>query len=165
MAAQRWMIAVWPGSAGIEATEGRVAVKVSECSRKAPVTVARRCSLAEAAQLMEHHDVGALLVVANGRLVGIATDRDLVVRGLAKRLDPDTPISEVMTTDVTTVQGSEDVTEALKILREVRFRRLPVLDGDTVSGIITVDDLLVTLVVELAAVAAPIAAAVVERPV
>jgi len=114
---------------------------------------------------MELHDVGAVLVVANERLVGIATDRDLVVRGLAKRLDPDTPISEVMSVDVTTVQGSEDVTEALKILRGGRFRRLPVLEDETVTGIITVDDLLVTLVVELAAVAAPIAASVVERPV
>lgn len=140
-------------------------MKVSECSRKAPVTVPRRCSLADAAQLMELHDVGAVLVVANERLVGIATDRDLVVRGLAKRLDPDTPISEVMSVDVTTVQGSEDVTEALKILRGGRFRRLPVLEDETVTGIITVDDLLVTLVVELAAVAAPIAASVVERPV
>jgi CBS domain-containing protein len=113
---------------------------------------------------MAKHEVGALLVVANERLVGIATDRDLVVRGLAKRLDPDAPISEVMSDNVTTVQGSEDVTEALKILRGVRFRRLPVLEGETVTGIITVDDLLVTLVVELAAVAAPIAASVVERP-
>ena len=139
-------------------------MNVRECSRRTPVTVPRRCSLVEAAQLMAKHEVGALLVVANERLVGIATDRDLVVRGLAKRLDPDAPISEVMSDNVTTVQGSEDVTEALKILRGVRFRRLPVLEGETVTGIITVDDLLVTLVVELAAVAAPIAASVVERP-
>ena len=113
---------------------------------------------------MELHDVGAVLVVANERLVGIATDRDLAVRGLAKRLDPETPISEIMSENVTTVQGSEDMTEALKILRAARFRRLPVLEGEALTGIITVDDLLVTLVVELAAAAAPIAASVVERP-
>ena len=53
---------------------------------------------------MELQDVGAVLVVANERLVGIATDRDLAVRGLAKRLDPETPISEIMSENVTTVQ-------------------------------------------------------------
>jgi len=135
-------------------------VNVRDCLRKHPVTAPPDCSLVEAAQLMARHDVGALLVVTGERLVGIVTDRDLALRGLGARLDFETSIEEVMSAPVTWVQASADVTAALEMFRSARFRRLPVLEDDDIAGIITVDDLLVSLVVELAAVVSPIAAEV-----
>lgn len=139
-------------------------MKVRDCLRKPPVTAPPDSSLAEAAQLMERNDVGALLIVTDERLVGIVTDRDLALRGLAAGLDPGTSVDEVMSAPVTWIQGSVDLTGALEMFRSGRFRRLPVLDDDDIAGIVTVDDLLVSLVVELAAVVSPIAAEVASRP-
>jgi CBS domain-containing protein len=132
-------------------------MKVRDGLSKSVVTVGEQCSLHEAAELMRFEDVGALLVVKAGRLVGIVTDRDLAVRGLAESRQASTPVSELMSQPVTTIQGGDDVTEALRVLRLAPFRRLPVLEGDRLIGILTVDDLLVALVVELTAAVSPIA--------
>jgi CBS domain-containing protein len=130
---------------------------VRECLRKAPVTVPLQCTLREAAALMKKHKVGALLVVGGDELVGIVTDRDLAVRGPAQGLGPDQQIQDVMTESPVTIQGSDDLLDAFAVLRQAGVRRLPVLEESDVAGIITTDDLLVWLVVELAAVATPVA--------
>jgi CBS domain-containing protein len=132
-------------------------VLVRECLRKAPVTVPPECTLQEAAALMQEHAVGALLVVSGDELVGIATDRDLVVRGVARKLGLYRHVQEIMSETPTTIQGSDDLLDAFVVLRQAGVRRLPVLEGTDIAGIITVDDLLVWLVGELAAVATPVA--------
>ncbi len=137
---------------------------VRECLRKAPVTVPRRCTLQEAAALMEAHGVGAVLVVDGDELVGIVTDRDLAVRGAARGLGPDQHVQDVMTGEPITVQGSEDLVDAFAVLRQAGVRRLPVLEESHIAGIITVDDLLVWLVSELWAVATPVADTVLADP-
>jgi CBS domain-containing protein len=137
---------------------------VRECLHKSPVTVPPQCTLKEAAGLMRDHRVGALLVVGGGELVGIVTDRDLAVHGTAQGLAPDEPVDGVMTKTPTTIQGSEDLFTAFTVLRRAGVRRLPVLEDAEVAGIITVDDLLVWLVGELAAVATPVAGSVLSGP-
>lgn len=137
---------------------------VRECLRKAPVTVPPQCTLQEAASLMEEHGVGAVLVAAGGALIGIVTDRDLAVRGAAHGIGPDRHVDDVMTEAPVTIQGSDDLLEALAVLRQAGVRRLPVLEGSDLAGIVTVDDLLVWLVGELAAVATPVAGSVLPGP-
>ncbi len=137
---------------------------VRECLRKAPVTVPPQCTLKEAASLMRDHVVGALLVVSGDELVGIVTDRDLAVRGTAQGLAPDEPVEGVMTGTPITIQGSEDLLAAFAVVRRAGVRRLPVLEDSEVAGIITVDDLLVWLVGEFAAVATPVAHKVLPGP-
>lgn len=136
---------------------------VRECLRKAPVTVPPQCTLQEAAALMQEHAVGALLVVGGDELVGVVTDRDLAVRGAARGLGPDRHVQDVMTETPTTIQGSDDLLDAFAVLRHTGVRRLPVLEGSDLAGIITLDDLLVWLVGELAAVATPVADIVLPR--
>ena len=130
---------------------------VRECLRKAPVTVPPRCTLREAAALMQEQGVGALLVVVGGELVGIVTDRDLTVRATAQGLGPNQPVEEFMTKRPVTIQGSDDLLDAFVLLRQAGVRRLPVLEDADVAGIVTVDDLLVWMVGELAAIATPVA--------
>ena len=134
---------------------------IRECLGKGPVTVPPQCALREAATLMAEHAVGALLVMSGDRLQGIITDRDLAVRGLGAGLLPDAPVDEVITSEPITVQGSDDLLEAFVILRRAGVRRLPVLEESELAGIITVDDFLVWLVGELAAVATPVASHVI----
>jgi CBS domain-containing protein len=130
---------------------------VRECLRKAPVTVPPECTLEEAAGLMTSHGVGSLLVVSGGELLGIVTDRDIVVRGVGTGQSLRTHVRTVMTERPTVIQGSADIFEAIKIVKDAGVRRLPVLEDGDIAGIITVDDLLVWLVLELGAVTTPVA--------
>ncbi|MGO8826206.1 MAG: cyclic nucleotide-binding/CBS domain-containing protein [Acidimicrobiales bacterium] len=130
---------------------------VRECLRSAPVTVPPTCTLAEAGGLMGSHGVGSLLVVDGDRLVGIVTDRDVTVHGIGQGKPPTADVGSVMTADPVTIQGSADVFEAFKIFKTASARRLPVLEDEDLAGIISVDDLLVSLVVEFGAVMSPVA--------
>jgi CBS domain-containing protein len=113
---------------------------------------------------MEAHGVGALLVTTADELVGIVTDRDLALRGAKFGLLPTDCIEEIMTREPSTIQGSDDILDALAVMRRGSFRRLPVLEEFDIAGIITADDLLVWLVGELAAVATPAARDVLFNP-
>jgi CBS domain-containing protein len=130
---------------------------VRDFLRKAPVTVPPQCTIEEAARLMGDEGVGSLLVVSGDEVVGIVTDRDITVRGVGGGQPLMTQVDAVMSEHPVTIQGSVDVFEAFEILKNERVRRLPVLEDDNLAGIISVDDLLVALVVELGAVVSPIA--------
>jgi CBS domain-containing protein len=130
---------------------------VRECLRTAPVTVPPKCTLEEAAQLLGSHRIGSLLVVDAGHLVGIVTDRDITVRGVGEGKPASTPVEVVMTANPRTIQGSADVFEAFRVFKTASARRLPVLEDKELAGIISVDDLLMTLVVEFGAVMSPVA--------
>ena len=117
-------------------------MKVRDCLAKAPVTVPPRCSCREAAEVMAHYDVGALLVVDAGVLAGIVTDRDLVVRALAVGSDPATPVSQVMTPRPVTVEGGSELFGAEDLMARAGVRRLPVLEDGEVAGLLSRDDLI-----------------------
>ena len=130
---------------------------VRECLRSAPVTVPPGCTLEEAGRLMGSHRVGSLLVLDGDRLIGIVTDRDITVRGIGEGKASSEPVRSVMSADPVTIQGSADVFEAFKVFKTATARRLPVLEDEDLAGIISVDDLLVSLVVEFGAVMSPVA--------
>ncbi|WP_322748464.1 MULTISPECIES: DUF1918 domain-containing protein [unclassified Frankia] len=108
-----------------------------------PVTVERTRTIREAAQEMDRHGVGALLVTDHERLVGIVTDRDIVLRGLARDIAVETAVGQVMTTDVLTLSVGVELARAYEVFRDHALRRLPVLDGDQIVGVLSVDDLLI----------------------
>lgn len=117
--------------------------RVHEVMTRKPVTVEKGTSLAEAARVMRDADIGDVLVVDGGRLCGILTDRDLVVRAVAENRDPDgTTVQAVCSTDPITVVPGEDVGQALHLMRRHALRRLPVRteDGELV-GVVTLGDL------------------------
>lgn len=120
------------------------------------VSVPPDATLMHAAAFMERANVGALLVLDGERLAGIVTDRDVVVRGVAHGLPADARIDAVMTTDVVTLDGDADLRAALPIFRTHAFRRLPLVSGERVVGMLTVDDLLVDLIADLGDLARPI---------
>ncbi len=130
---------------------------VRDFLRKAPVTVPPQCTIEEAARLMGDQGVGSLLVLSGDEVVGIVTDRDIAVRGVGAGQPLTTRVNAVMTEDPVTIQGSVDALEAFRILKGEQVRRLPVLEDRDLAGIVSVDDLLVALVLELGAVVSPIA--------
>jgi CBS domain-containing protein len=121
------------------------------------VTVPPGCTLEEAGRLLGDHGVGSLLVVDGDRLVGIVTDRDITVRGVGHGKALSSRVDAVMTADPVTIQGSADVYEAFSVFKSASSRRLPVLEDKDLAGIISVDDLLLSLVAEFGAVMSPVA--------
>ncbi|MCC7048328.1 MAG: CBS domain-containing protein [Alphaproteobacteria bacterium] len=100
-------------------------------------------SLHDAAKRMLSNDCGALPVLEHGRLVGIITDRDIVVRAVSKGIDPDEAyVREMMSTGVASCYSDETVTDAACRMSASKVRRLPVLDrGERLVGIISLSDI------------------------
>jgi CBS domain-containing protein len=112
-------------------------MKVRALMTTEPVTVAPGATLGEVATLMKQEDCGAIPVVEGGRLVGIVTDRDIVIRGVAAGTDPKTQrVSTVMSADPVTVGPDDDVSDAEQIMADRQIRRLPVVEGGRLVGII-----------------------------
>jgi CBS domain-containing protein len=99
-------------------------------------------TVAEAAKVMAQEDVGPVPIVEDGRLVGIVTDRDIVVRVVAEGRDPNaTTVTEIASTELVTVSPDDDLDEALNLLAERQVRRLPVVEGDRLVGIVAQADI------------------------
>jgi CBS domain-containing protein len=92
---------------------------------------------------MDEKNIGALPVVENGKLVGILSERDYTRKVILKgRSSKDTPVSDIMTKQVLTVNPSNSVTECMQIMSEKRVRHLPVLDGANLVGMLSIGDVL-----------------------
>lgn len=105
-------------------------MKISEVMTRNVEIVLPEQSMREAAALMQRIDTGALLVHEGDRLVGMLTDRDMVIRGLARGLGPDTPVREVMTANIRYCFEDEDVQHVAQNMADIQVRRLPVLNRE-----------------------------------
>jgi signal-transduction protein with cAMP-binding, CBS, and nucleotidyltransferase domain len=95
----------------------------------------------DAIRLMDEKNVGALPVVDNGKLVGIVSERDYTRKIIVKgRSSKDTPVSDIMTKELLTVNPSNSVTECMRIMTEKRVRHLPILEGTKLVGILSIGD-------------------------
>jgi CBS domain-containing protein len=100
-------------------------------------------SVADAAQQMASDDIGALPVCEGGRLVGMITDRDLVLRVITEGRDPQgTTIGDVVQkTEVVTIGADDPVEEAIRTMKDHAVRRLPVIDGTELVGMVSQADI------------------------
>jgi CBS domain-containing protein len=106
-----------------------------------PTTVERSTSVLEAAKVMAGEDVGPLPVTEGGRLVGIITDRDVVVRVLAEERDAQaTTVGDICSSDLVTVTPEDELDQALRKMASAQVRRLPVVEGDRIIGIVAQAD-------------------------
>ena len=95
----------------------------------------------EAIQLMDEKNVGALPVVDNKTLVGVVSERDYTRKVIVKgRSSKDTPVSDIMTKELLTVNPGDSVAECMRIMTEKRVRHLPVLEGTKLVGILSIGD-------------------------
>jgi CBS domain-containing protein len=95
----------------------------------------------DAIQLMDEKNVGALPVVDNKTLVGIVSERDYTRKVIVKgRSSKDTPVSDIMTKELLTVNPGDSVAECMRIMTEKRVRHLPVLEGTKLVGILSIGD-------------------------
>jgi CBS domain-containing protein len=113
-------------------------MKVKDLMTSQPTVVRPEDMLSQAATLMKQEDCGAIPVVSkDGKLVGIVTDRDIVIRGVAAGKDPrSTPVSAVMSADPVTLSPDASADDAEKLMAERQVRRLPVVAEGRLVGLI-----------------------------
>ena len=117
-------------------------MQVRDIMAKSPVTVETGEPVAAAARLMRERNIGVVPVQdEHGRLAGMLTDRDIVLRCVAAGRDPARlAVEEVMSTGAITAAPGEDVTAALSRMRSEQVRRLPVVEGETLVGMLSIAD-------------------------
>ena len=115
-------------------------------------------TIGDAAEIMEQAGVGCLAVMEGDQVVGIVTDRDLVRRGMARRLPLDARVDAVMSSPVLTIDAGADVRDAYVIFRTHAVRRLAVTADGAFVGILAIDDLLVDLADDLSSLVRPVMA-------
>lgn len=104
----------------------------------------------EASAIMASRGISAVMISEDGRLAGIFTERDLVRRVVAADRDPaKTPLSDVMTPQPDTLHPSDTAANALQRMRARGFRHLPVLDGDSIVGMVSIRDLFAVVLEEV----------------
>jgi CBS domain-containing protein len=123
-------------------------VKVKQIMTTDVSSVTPNDTITKAASIMEQLDVGSVPVTDNKRVVGIVTDRDIVLRGVAKGEDANKKISDVMSTNIKCATPDMDVHTAADIMAEHQIRRLPVVESDTLVGIVAIGDLAVENIFE-----------------
>jgi len=118
-----------------------VADTIRDLLKGDPVTVDASATVEEAAQLMDKQDIGNVLVVENDEVKGIVTDRDIVVRVIAKGNGPDAGVREAATTDLETLGPDDSIDDAINKMEQGNVRRLPVVDDGKPLGVISLGDL------------------------
>lgn len=104
-------------------------------------TLAPTATLTEAARQLRDLNVGSLPILGGDHLLGVVTDRDIVVRGIAEGLEPSTAtVAEVATGAVVTVDVDDDAEKVARVMGERQVRRVPVLDGGKLVGVIAQAD-------------------------
>ena len=118
-------------------------MKVTEFMSQDVQTVSPDQPIREAAQFMLRADAGAMPVSEGDKLIGMVTDRDIAVRGVAEGLGPDTPVRDVMTEDLVYCFDDEEVEAVAMKMSDAQVRRMPVLsrDGENLVGIVSLGDI------------------------
>ena len=129
-------------------------MKVADLIQREVLSVGPDATCVEAARIMRDERVGSVVVVDNGQPLGIVTDRDLVIRSMALGGDPETVrIRDVMSTKPIFVLADRDLGYALDLMRSLAVRRIPVVDDSgQLVGLVSLDDAIVRLSAEFAAV-------------
>jgi CBS domain-containing protein len=105
-------------------------------------TCSPTASVVDAAKLMAQEDVGPIPLVENGRLTGVITDRDIVVRVVAEGRDPtSTTVGEIASRDLVTASPDDDLDDVTSLLAQHQVRRIPVVEGDRLVGIVAQADI------------------------
>ncbi len=118
-------------------------MNVREVMTTNPRCVSPNDSIQSAARIMKEEDTGVVPIVEDGRTVGVITDRDIVLRAVADGSQANKPVREIATSDLVFATPDMSTREATKIMSERQIRRLPVVEGDRLVGIVSLGDIAV----------------------
>jgi CBS domain-containing protein len=117
-------------------------MKMRDVMSPDPVSLAPDESVSTAAQAMKEHGIGTVMVVTDGRLSGLVTDRDIAIRVLAENHDPRTTrVGDIASSDLAVLGPDDDVDQAIRLVRERAVRRIPVVQDGAPVGVVSISDL------------------------
>jgi len=117
-------------------------MKIEEIMVRNVITLQRDLSAYDAVKIMNKNRIGCLVVVNNGQIVGILTERDMLERVLEKCRNPkETRVSEIMTEDVMVGKPDMELVEAARLLFEKKVKKLPIVEGNRLVGLVTLTDI------------------------
>ena len=114
---------------------------IGELMTRDPVSCPPDAPIRTAAELMRDRDMGDVIVVDGAEVHGIVTDRDIAVRAVADGLDPDTPLSRVVSGRVVTAAPGDRIEKLVDLMREHAVRRIPVVEDGRLVGVVSIGDL------------------------
>jgi CBS domain-containing protein len=121
-----------------------MAQTVEQIMTRDPRTIDASDTVTDAARVMRDNDIGDVVVVEDGQVSGIVTDRDIVIRAVAEGRDPDsTSVGDACSTGVETIEPDASVDDAVRLMRDADIRRLPVTKDGSPVGIVSLGDLAV----------------------
>lgn len=118
-------------------------MKITDIMTKDVETCAPETSLQEIASKMLELDVGSIPISDGKRLFGIVTDRDIVIRGIASQISLDSPVSQILTSEMVTGTTDMSIEDAADLMSEHQIRRLPIVENDQLIGIVSLGDIAV----------------------
>ncbi len=122
--------------------KGGIVLKVEDVMVKEVITIDENVTVKEAVEVMNKFEIGCLIAVKKGKAVGIITERDLLKRVIAKALDANkTRVSEVMSSPLVVVEPSTDLEEAVKLMFQMKIKKLPVVEGKRLAGLVSLTDI------------------------
>jgi CBS domain-containing protein len=121
-----------------------MAQKIRDVMTTDPTTLPEDATVAEAAKRMRDEDIGDVLVVREGELTAVVTDRDIAVRAVAEdRAPTKTALRDIASKELATVSPDDTIADAVRIMRDRALRRIPVVEGSRPVGIVSIGDLAV----------------------
>jgi len=119
-----------------------MSLKVEDVMVKDVITISYRTSVKRAAQVMNKHEIGCLIVVKGRKAVGIVTERDMLKRVVAKAANPQkTKVEEIMSHPLIVVEPDMDLEDAVKLMFEMKIKKLPVVEKGKLVGLISITDI------------------------
>jgi CBS domain-containing protein len=119
-----------------------MAQKIREIMTERPVTMEVTASATDAARAMQQNEIGDVIVVQDGRIHGLVTDRDLVVRVIAEGRDAgSTRLGDVCSPNPACLSPDDDISSAVQLVRERAVRRIPIVQGEQPVGVLSIGDL------------------------
>lgn len=118
-----------------------MAKSIRDAMTTKPASLPATATVADAAQQMRNLDIGDVLIEEGGRLAGIITDRDLVVRAIAEGRDVTAKLGDIVSSEVVCITPTDTADDAIRLMREHALRRVPVVENGKPIGIVSLGDL------------------------
>jgi len=127
---------------GKKEEESGVSLKVEDVMVKEVITIDENATVKEAADVMNKFEIGCLIAVRKGKAMGIITERDLLKRVVAEAKDANkTKVKDVMSSPLVVVEPSMDLGEAVRLMFQMKIKKLPVVDGKRLVGLVSLTDI------------------------
>jgi CBS domain-containing protein len=125
-----------------EKEENCMSLKVEDVMVKEVITIDQNSTVKEAAEVMNKFEIGCLIAVRKGKAMGMITERDLLKRIVAEARDAtETKVKDVMSSPLVVIEPSVELEEAIKLMFQMKIKKLPVVDGKRLVGLITLTDI------------------------